>query len=60
MNNINEVIENLNKEQKEAVYRKQEAVDTAINWVLGIVVAAISLGLISVVVYFVGKSQGRW
>ena len=60
MNNINELIENLNKEQKEAVYRKQEAVDTAINWVLGIVVAAISLGLISVVVYFVGKSQGRW
>jgi len=50
----------MRKEQKEAVYRKQEAVDTAINWVLGIVVAAISLGLISVVVYFVGKSQGRW
>ena len=50
----------MRKEQKEAVYRKQEAVDTAINWVLGIVVAAISLGLISVVIYFVGKSQGRW
>ena len=50
----------MRKEQREAVYRKQEAVDTAINWALGIIVSAISLGLISAVIYFVGKSQGRW
>jgi len=50
----------MRKEQKEAVYRKQEAIDTAINWVLGIAVAIISLGLFSAIIYFVGKSQGRW
>ena len=50
----------MRKEQKEAVYRKQEAIDTAINWVVGIVISLLSAGLISIVVYFVGKSQGRW
>tara|TARA_R110001592_G_scaffold132637_1_gene347350 strand:- start:3192 stop:3665 length:474 start_codon:yes stop_codon:yes gene_type:complete len=50
----------MRKEQKEAVYRKQEAIDTAINWVVGIIIFALSAGLISIVIYFVGKSQGRW
>ena len=50
----------MRKEQKEAVYRKQEAIDTAMNWVVGIVIFALSAGLISIVIYFVGKSQGRW
>ena len=52
--------EQMRKEQKEAVYRKQEAIDTAINWIVGLIIFTLAAGLASLVIYYVGKSQGRW
>ena len=50
----------MRKEQKAAVYRKQEAIDTAINWIVGLIIFTLAAGLASLVIYYVGKSQGRW
>ena len=46
--------------QKEAVYRRQEKVDNLINWIIGIVLVVTGLGIFVAVVWFIGKSQGRW
>jgi len=46
--------------QKEAVYRRQEKIDNLINWIIGIVLVVTGLGIFAVIVWFIGKSQGRW
>jgi len=48
------------KRKKEQEYRKEEIKETIIAWVLGIVVTVLAVGLVGVIFYFVGKSQGKW
>ena len=48
------------KEQRQAVYDKQEAIDNLINVVvIGLIVLA-GIGGIIVVMYLVGSKQGKW
>ena len=46
--------------QKEMVYRRQEKIDNLINWIIGIVLVVTGLGIFVAIIWFVGKSQGRW
>ena len=48
------------KRQRALVYERQEFIDNCINAVIITVLTIIGLGTASVVVYFVGKSQGKW
>ena len=48
------------KEQKELVYAKREAIDNLINGIIITIICSIGIGIAAVVIYFVGKQQGKW
>lgn len=48
------------KDRRETMYRKAEIKQNIIEWVLGILVVVSSLGVFGVVIYAIGKKQGRW
>ena len=48
------------KQQKEAVYRRQEKIDNLINWIVGIAIILVGFVLFGAIIYFVGKARGQW
>jgi hypothetical protein len=50
----------MRKEQKEAVYAAEERKELILAWVIGILAVAVGLGLLGVILYFIGVGQGRW
>jgi len=48
------------KEQRELVYAKKEAIDNLINGIIITIICSIGIGIAAVVIYFVGKQQGKW
>jgi hypothetical protein len=48
------------KDRQATMYRKAKIRQTIIEWVLGILVVVSSFGVFGVVIYFIGKKQGRW
>ena len=50
----------MRKRRKDELYRKQQQIDTAINFAIGAVLFAISGGLLFLFFYIWGTMQGRW
>jgi hypothetical protein len=50
----------MRKQQREAVYAAQEQRERMINIVVGTVLTFAVLGLMYVIVYYIGVNQGRW
>ena len=50
----------MRKRRKDELYRKQQQVDTAINFAIGAIIFAVSGGLLFLFFYIWGKYQGRW
>jgi|TARA_R110000850_G_scaffold57861_9_gene135017 hypothetical protein len=50
----------MRKQQREAVYAAQEQRERIINIVVGTVLTIAVLGLMYVIVYYIGVNQGRW
>ena len=48
------------KAQREAVYKKQEFVDSCINWAVGIAATFVGAAILALVVYIIGAMQGKW
>ena len=48
------------KDRQATMYRKAEIRQAIVEWVFGIVVVVSSLGIFGVVIYTIGKKQGRW
>lgn len=48
------------KEQREAVYKKQEFVDKCINGALVSMSLLAGVGILIIVLYFLGVKQGKW
>jgi len=48
------------KEQRELVYKKQEFIDSCINWAIGLLACFAGAGILFVVVYVIGAKQGKW
>ena len=48
------------KDRQATLYRKAKIRQTIIDWVLGVLVVVSSFGVLGVVIYFIGKKQGRW
>ena len=46
------------KDRQKTLYRKAELQQTILEWTLGIVTLLIALGILGVIVYFIGKNQG--
>jgi hypothetical protein len=50
----------IRKERKELLYRKQEALDKILSWVLGIIFFVVGLAFVSGAIWLIGSAQGRW
>ena len=48
------------KQQRALVYAKQEAIDNFVNTVLITVMGLVGLGVMSGIIWGVGKAQGKW
>lgn len=50
----------MRRRRKEELYRKQQQIDTAINFAIGAVISLISGGILFIGFYFLGQWQGHW
>ena len=50
----------IRKERKEQLYRKQEALDAIMSWIIGSVIAVVGAGILGGIIFLVGAAQGRW
>ena len=50
----------MRKQRKDELYRKQERIDSMINFSIGAVIFCVSGGLLFLLFYILGKWQGRW
>ena len=50
----------IRKERKEQLYRKQEALDAIMSWIIGSVIAIVGAGILGGIIFLVGVAQGRW
>ena len=50
----------IRKERKEQLYRKQEAIDAIMSWVVGTIFAIIGAIVVGGAIWLIGKAQGRW
>ena len=50
----------MRKQRKEELYRKEELKRKIIEWVVGLLAAAVGVTVMSFAVWLIGKDQGRW
>lgn len=50
----------MRKKRKQELYRKQEQIDAAINFGVGLVIFGVGSAVLLGLFYFIGKQQGRW
>ena len=50
----------IRKERKEQLYRKQEAIDAILSWIIGSIFAVVGSAIIGGIIWLIGASQGRW
>ena len=50
----------MRKERKEQAYAAEERKQTIIEWVVGLLMALAMSGIIALIIWVFGKSQGRW
>lgn len=50
----------MRKQRKEELYRKEELKRKIIEWIVGLLAAAIGIVIMSFVIWVIGKNQGRW
>lgn len=55
-----EVLRRVRKQRQESEYRKAELIEALILWGFGALAVISAAGMLAVVVYFIGKSQGKW
>jgi hypothetical protein len=50
----------MRKARKDELYKKQEMIDNAINFTVGVIIFAAGSVALLVIFWLIGKSQGRW
>ena len=50
----------MRKQRKEEIYRKEELKRAIIEWTVGIVLVLAGVTGLAIVLYFMGRSQGKW
>lgn len=55
-----ETLRRVRKQRQETEYRKAELMEALILWGVGAIAVFSAAGFLAVVVYFIGRSQGKW
>ncbi len=55
-----EILRRVRKQRQDTEYRKAEFMEALILWSFGTLLVLCALGMLVFVVYFIGKSQGKW
>ena len=50
----------MRKERKDAIYAAEERKQLIIEWMVGIALATVAIGIMGIVFYFIGVGQGKW
>jgi len=50
----------MRKQRKDELYRKEELKRKIIEWIVGLLAAAIGIVIMSFAIWVIGKNQGRW
>ncbi len=50
----------MRKQRKEELYRKEELKRKIIEWIVGLLAAAVGLTVMGFMLWLIGKDQGRW
>jgi hypothetical protein len=50
----------MRKEQKEAIYAKEEMKQKIMEWIVGIIATLVGGAVVIFVIWLIGKGQGRW
>ena len=50
----------MRRKRKQELYRKQEMIDNAINWAVGLTIFATGAAVLLGIFYVIGRAQGRW
>jgi len=54
------ILREVKEQRRKHAYRKAEIKQAIIEWVAGILAVVFTAGIFGVVIYFIGKKQGRW
>lgn len=55
-----QILREVKAQRQKHAYRKAEIKQAIIEWVAGILAVVFTVGIFGVVIYFIGKKQGRW
>lgn len=55
-----ETLRAMREQKRKTEYRKAERKRKLLEWTVGIAVALVSISILGVIFYFIGKSQGKW
>ena len=55
-----ETLRKVRKQRQDTAYRKAEFMESLIAWFVGTVALLCAVGILVVVIYFIGRSQGKW
>ena len=55
-----DTLRRVRKQRQESEYRKAEFIEALILWAVGTIIVLCAAAMLAVVIYFIGKSQGKW
>ena len=55
-----DILRDKREQKKKHEFRKQEIKQAIIEWTFGILAFVVAVGILGVIMYFVGKGQGKW
>ena len=55
-----DIIRDMRKQKERHEFRKQRIKEAIIEWIVGLLAAAVGIAIMATVLYFVGKNEGKW
>jgi hypothetical protein len=55
-----QILREVKEQRRKHAYRKMEIKQAIFEWVFGILAVVLTAGIFGVVIYFIGKKQGKW
>lgn len=55
-----DILRDMRKQKEKTEFRKAKLKQAILEWTLGIVAFIVTAGILGVLFYFIGKSQGKW